>query len=115
MLIIVNKLSVRFFFKLVLVMVFIKSISYLARALNLGLRLTANMIDNFLLRILLILILYKVIFSFALLCLSFICLGDLNTSDLVISLSFFPVFIDRKDNNSDISNDQPEESLTSQL
>jgi len=91
-------------------MVFIKSISYLARALNLGLRLTANMIDNFLLRILLILILYKVIFSFALLCLFFICLGDLSTGDSVISLSFFPVFINKKDNNS-ISNDQSEEFL----
>jgi len=40
----------------------------------------------------------------------FICLGDPSISDSVISLSFFPVFINRKDNNS-ISNYQSEEFL----
>src|SRR5688572_19036596 len=101
-----NNFTVRFLFNHLFKSIFMNGqaiypiiISYLARALSLGLRFTANMTDYIIL-IIFILILYLVVFSFALLCLFFICLGNPSISDSVISLSFFPVFINRKDNNS---------------
>src|SRR5574338_544399 len=92
--------TVRFSFYLGLNYIFIKTISYLAKALSLGLRLTANMID-FLISFIIFytLILCLVSLSFLLLSLFIISLDLIKIDNFFVFLSLFPAFIIRKANN----------------
>jgi hypothetical protein len=71
----------------------IETISYIARTLSLGLRLTANMIGSLALIFLMFLL--------------FIIFDSVNYTEFVIIYSFLPTFIYNTDNNSQDSQDVP--------